>query len=277
VTGVASPGPAAPTSSPGRRGRTLRRELRRPGPRRALGGRAVLLPAEAQVLIEDLRTDYNHHQPHSSIQMMTPLRSPPASVDHLMRQATTGGKRSSSAFGCVWLAATPSRRHPHRAHSTVLLRGSRRQPQPRRLARIQTPLGVATSTGFRPTFSPTPVNGRPSAETSRVPIRLPQPSVEHGVSHNMSRTEQFSPPPGTPQGSVNARQHWHRNSHSKLRNRRSGVRISPGAFHEGPEAIEHLAFCFLWRRPGALTGNGRGPSGPYPLTRRRGLRPPYLT
>jgi hypothetical protein len=91
-------------------------------------------------------------------------------------------------------------------------------------------LTVVDSTGLpaNPGKLAPPVNGRPSAERSRVSAS-PQPSLERGVSHNMSRTEQISPPPGTPQGSQNARQHWHRTSQGKLRNRRSGVRISPGA------------------------------------------------
>jgi hypothetical protein len=49
--------------------------------------------AEAQVLIEDWRQDYNHHRPHSSLQMMTPaafaasLRQPPGQPT-----ATTAGE-----------------------------------------------------------------------------------------------------------------------------------------------------------------------------------------
>jgi hypothetical protein len=53
---------------------------------------------------------------------------------------------------------------------------------------------------------------------------------KQGVSQNMSRTEQIYRALGTLQGFQNARQHRHRTSLVKLRNRRSGVRISPGAF-----------------------------------------------
>jgi putative transposase len=73
ATGAASPRPGARTSSPARGGRNpyiesfgsrLRYEL--------LAVELFSCLAEAQVVIEDWRQDYNQHRPHSALGMMTP-------------------------------------------------------------------------------------------------------------------------------------------------------------------------------------------------------------
>jgi putative transposase len=50
--------------------------------------------AEAQVLIEDWRQDYNHHRPHSALQMMTPVAFAASLREPLLGPtATTAGER----------------------------------------------------------------------------------------------------------------------------------------------------------------------------------------
>jgi hypothetical protein len=68
---------------------------------------------EAQVLIEDWRQDYNHHRPHSALQMMTPiafaasLRKPPLGptataagegIEQRCRLAHPGSDQQAASF-----------------------------------------------------------------------------------------------------------------------------------------------------------------------------------
>jgi len=95
--------------------------------------------AEAQVLIEDWRVDYNEHRPHSALQMMAPaafaaslqhpLPEPTATAagegiewrGQLTRPASTHSQSHSSPVnGRIWLRTSPQRRHmPTAAGPTI--------------------------------------------------------------------------------------------------------------------------------------------------------------
>ena len=82
--------------------------------------------AEAQVLIEDWRQDYNHHRPHSALGMMTP-----AAFAASLRQplpeptATAAGEGVEQRWPATHRRQRPTASHlPSRANDRVLLRRS---------------------------------------------------------------------------------------------------------------------------------------------------------
>ena len=125
-TGAGSVAPGARTSSPARRGRTPTSRASAAASATSCSRRAVLLPGRGRVLIEDWRDDYNHHRPHSALEMMTPaafaasLRQPlPAAHSNC-----SWGRGRAALVSYPWPAATHSQLHAQPGNDRILLRRS---------------------------------------------------------------------------------------------------------------------------------------------------------
>ena len=78
----------------------LRRELQLARPRELLAVELFFCAAEAKVLIEDGRQDYNHHHPHSALGMVCPT-----AFAAVLRQPSKNPRRKQLGKGRAALAA----------------------------------------------------------------------------------------------------------------------------------------------------------------------------
>jgi hypothetical protein len=143
----------------------------------------------------------------------------------------------------VGTETTPSRTHP----GQVELRPTRADRRPG--GRAPAPPGLRRRSCSQARSQPLTAPCSSGRTGHQLPVARPReerrlsptprsPGSEHGVSRNVSRTEQISPSLWTPQGSVNARQHWYRTSQGKLRGwraRRSRAQAARAGDRAGAE------------------------------------------